>query len=485
MNAAAKPLAGKGFHQLKRRALSLGAARSFEYAMQFLLPVVLARCLDTATFGEYRLLWLIVGTVLGLGGLGLPTGLYFFLPRSDAAQKRLYIYQTALFLGFCGLVAGLVVSPWNPWQPAAVAPLAKYGALVPAFVTLWGAAALLDFLPTVEERIRWQAVTTMSLSVLRLVTLSVGALATGDLRVLLWLLIALVVLKLALLLGYVVHYHGLKAPWFDRRVFARHFCHSSPFGLCGALFGFRGQADQWIVAALFSMQSFAAFSVAAVIAPVVSLFRHSVGDVFLPVMSRAEAGGDVQGLLHLNSRANLIVAALLYPLLAFTFLFAEDIITVLYTASYVEAASTMRVYSVGMAAMVVEIGSLVLLLQQGPYAVRVYLVTLFASIALSWAGATWLGLPGAAAGSVLAIYLDRVLILQRVSALTGIGIRKLQDWRGLARTGLIAALVALLAWIVVRSWFHDYGALSRVTVGGMVLTLLYSPWLLRLAREHE
>src|SRR5436305_1341424 len=80
---------------------------------------------------------------------------------------------------------------------------------------------------------------------------------------------------------------------------------------------------------------------------------------------------DLQGLLHLNSRANLMVAALLYPLLAFTFLFAEDIITVLYTASYVEAASTMRVYSVGMAAMVVEIGSLVLLLQQGNYALRV------------------------------------------------------------------------------------------------------------------
>ena len=39
---------------LGRRALSLGGANAFEYAVQFLLPVVLARCLDPEVFGEYR-----------------------------------------------------------------------------------------------------------------------------------------------------------------------------------------------------------------------------------------------------------------------------------------------------------------------------------------------------------------------------------------------------------------------------------------------
>src|SRR5258705_817906 len=59
MSSAAKAIA---WHGLKRRALSLGAMKAFDHAMQFLLPVVLVRALDTATFGEYRLLWLAIGT---------------------------------------------------------------------------------------------------------------------------------------------------------------------------------------------------------------------------------------------------------------------------------------------------------------------------------------------------------------------------------------------------------------------------------------
>ena len=53
MTAASKAIAAGG---LKRRALSLGMVKAFDQAMQFLLPVVLVRCLDAATFGEYRLL---------------------------------------------------------------------------------------------------------------------------------------------------------------------------------------------------------------------------------------------------------------------------------------------------------------------------------------------------------------------------------------------------------------------------------------------
>jgi len=68
---------------LKRRALSIGAARAFDHAMQFLLPVVLVRCLDAATFGEYRLLWLAVGTVMAFATLNMPGSLYFFVPRSE------------------------------------------------------------------------------------------------------------------------------------------------------------------------------------------------------------------------------------------------------------------------------------------------------------------------------------------------------------------------------------------------------------------
>jgi O-antigen/teichoic acid export membrane protein len=482
MTAAAKAM-GKGVwvHGLKRRALSLGAVKAFDHALQFLLPVVLVRCLDAATFGEYRLLWLAVGTVMAFATLNMCGALYFFVPRSEPARKRLYVHQTLLYLAAAGIVCGVAVSAWNPWMPPAVEPLERYGALVPAFVALWVVAILLDYLPTVDERIGWQAWATLSVSGLRALMVGFGAWVSGEMRVILWLLVATVAVKLALLLVYVRRKHGLGRPWLERAAFSEQLRHAAPIGLSNAAYNLRAQADQWVAASLFALTSFAAFSIAALVAQVVHVFRHSVLEAILPSMSRLHAAGDERGMMEMNSRANVIVGTLLFPLLAFAFVFAGEIVSVVYTAAYVEAVPAMRVYVLGMLAMVVEIGSIVLLLRQGAFALKVSGVMLAFSVVVSLAAAQHFGLAGAAAGSVLAIYFDRILMLRRISRLTGLSLRRMQDWRSLAWALASAILAGALAWLLAEHALQASSAFVRAVFGGSVLLLVYA--LLNLKRK--
>ena len=100
----------------------------------------------------------------------------------------------------------------------------------------------------------------------------------------------------------------------------------------------------------------------------------------MPTMSRMHAAGDVRAMMTMNSRANVMVGTVLYPLLALAFVFAEEIVTLVYTAAYLEAAAVMRVYIAGMLAMVVEVGSIVLLLRQGPFALRITALALAVSV---------------------------------------------------------------------------------------------------------
>ena len=461
MNTAAKAIS---LHGLKRRALSLGAVKTFDHAMQFLLPIVLVRCLDTATFGEYRLLWLAVGTVMTMATLNMCGTLYFFVPRSEPAKKRLYIHNTIVYLALSGLIFGLAVGPWNPLLPAAFAPLEQHGALVPAFVGLWVAAVLLDYLPTIDERIGWQAMATGSVAILRVTLVALAAWASGEMRVILYLLLALVLVKFSLLLAYVWRWHGLGRPWFDRSTFTEQFRHSA------GMFAMRSQADQWVAASLFALSSFAAFSIAAIVGQVVQILRHSVMEAFMPTMSRMHAAGDVRGMMEMNSRANVMVARLLYPMLAFAFVFAEDLVTLVYTGAYIEAAPVMRVYVIGMAVMAIEVGSIVLLLRQGAYALRITSALLLVSVAISWSAAQGLGLPGAALGSVLAIYLDRTLLLHRVARQTGIPLGKLQDWNSLLYAAATAAVAGAVAW-----YFASHAnSFVRLAVGLTVLMATYA-----------
>jgi O-antigen/teichoic acid export membrane protein len=389
-------------------------------------------------------------------------------------DKRLYVNQTLLFLCFAGLVSGWAVSSWNPWLPQQLHDLARHGAVLPAFIVMVIVGSLLEVLPTAEERVTWQAKVTIGLALLRALTLSLVAILTHDLAAVLLVLLGFVAFKVSLLLWYIARFHGVRGPVLRWRKFADQLVYAAPIGAAGALYGLRTQADQWVVAALFPLGMFAAFSIAAILGPVLNLFRQSVNLVFLPVMSRRQATGDVAGLLELNSRGNIMVAAIVFPLFAFVFVFANEIVTLVYTATYLEAAPVMRVYSIGIVALVIELSTLTMLLRQAPFVVIVNVVALALGVALNWYAAVHFGLIGAALGSTFVIHLDRVATLWRLSSITGVPIRRLQDWKTLAMLALFAILAALFAWGVVVCYFAASGPVVRMLVGGTSLGSAYA-----------
>jgi O-antigen/teichoic acid export membrane protein len=458
--------------KLAPRAMSLGVANALDYALQFLLPVVLVRYLSPEAFGGYRLLWLATGTVMAVVTQAMAGSLYYFLPRSDPDEKRLYINQAILYLVAAGLIGAWAVSGLNPWLPRSVRDISDIGGAVPLFVLLWVIASLLDLIGTAEERVRWQTRVVVGLSALRAFALSATAVLTRDLEPVILALLGFAAFKLAVLIGYVARHHGVRGPFLRRSAFVEQLRQSAPFGFAGALYGLRGQADQWVASVLFPVAMFASFSIAALLGPLVHLCRTSVGQAFLPSLSRLEAAGDNRGMLGLSSRASVMVATLAYPLLAFAFVFGKDIVTVIYTPAYVAAVPVMRIYIVGLIALVIEPASIMLLLRQGAFSMRIGVLALAFSVAVSFAGARLFGLAGAAAGSVMAIYFEHFVTLRRIARRTGIPLRRVQDWRSLALLLACAALAGLVAWGVVSSLGPLHAAV-RAVVGGILLGGVY------------
>ena len=471
---------------LARRALSLGSANAIDYALQFLLPIVLTRTIDPASFGQYRLLWLAVNTLMLIMPMCMAPSLYYFLPRSDRPTQRVYINQTLIFLAGAGIVSGWAISEWNPLVPHAhaLAEVAQgYGAVVPAFALAWIFASTLDVLPTADERVGWQAKAIVSISALRAVALSTVAIATRSLAPVLWALLAVTTVKGCVLLWYVARYHGLRGPIARRSTFRAQLKQAAPFALSGALHGVRTQADQWIAASLFSVAMFASFSIATVLGPLVQIFRQSVNNVFLPSMSRLQSAGELGGMLDLNNRANAMVALLAYPLLAFAFVFAEPLIRLVYTSAYLDAVPVLRLYIVGLVAFVVELTSILFVLGQGPFAARVNAIVLAISLPLSWFGAKHFGLQGAALGSVAAIYGERLLSLSRIASLTARPVRRLQNWNTLAGILAAAGASALLAGIALRR--AELRPIVELAAGGAIVAAVYPVALYLTGQWHE
>jgi O-antigen/teichoic acid export membrane protein len=273
------------------------------------------------------------------------------------------------------------------------------------------------------------------------------------------------------LFAYVARYHGFSRPLARRESVAAQLKQAAPFALSGALHGIRNQGDQWIAAAVFSVAMFASFSIATVLAPLVQIFRQSVNNVFLPSMSRLESAGEVAAMLRLNNRANIMVALLVYPILAFAFVFAEQVISLVYTNAYLDAAPVLRLYVVGLLASVVELVSILFVLRQGSFAAAVNAIVLCIALPISWLGATHWGLAGAALGSITALYVERIVTLHRIARLAQIPVRRLQDWGALLGVLAAAAVSAAVAGVALRS--STWSPLATLAVGGLVLAAIY------------
>ena len=453
--------------------LSVGAAQALELGLQMLLPILLVRILSPDDFGVYRLAWLLVMTVALTVPMGSIESLFFFLPPAATSDRLAYVRQTELYLVLASTGAMLLVVALRGHLPAGVARAAELGPWIIALTTFWVWGTLLDQLPTIEERIRWQTLSSIALSVVRAALSLAVAWYWRDVKALVIALAAVSALKVILLQFYIWKFHRGSAARIERSRIRQQARYAIPTGVNGLLFGLRRQVEQWIVAALFTPVQFAAFSIAAVLAPLLFIARRSVSYVLLPSMSKSHAAGDVTAVLAVNHRVNVTLALVLFPIFAFAFVFADVLISLVYTPAFVAAGDVMRVMIVGWALQVIDMQSLVLLLRASGYAARVNALLLLISIPVSWLGAKFGGLPGAAAGGVAAMFLERALLIRRLSRTVELPARRFQPWADLLQFAVMGAAAAALAWVGAWVLLGLRGALA-LAAGALICAAAYA-----------
>lgn len=431
---------------LKRGAVTLTAANMLDFGLQFLLPVALVRLLPAQAFADYRLAWLAIGTAMAVAPFALPRSLFYFLPRTPQEGRAPYVHQTFVILLLSGLCAGLLLGPWNPLLPASLRAMSSASWFMPAFLGMWVAASLAEFLPNARGDVQAQAKVIVALAVLRVAVVAAAAMS-GRADIVFGALLGYAAIKLGVVLQHLWRHYGLGLLPLERSALRTQLAYVLPFGLASALFLLRGQADQWVAAALFPAAAFAAFSIGAVIMPLVALVRNSVSNAIAPRLSALESGKDQAGMLRLNQRANLASAFVLMPTLALTAVLAVHIVSVVYTAQYLAAADVMRINCLALLGVAVEVSTLTVVLNQGRFLLGVDALLLAVSIGAGFAGASLWGLPGAALGNVVTLAAGNAFSFWRVARVTGVPLRRLQQWGTLLRilgATLIAAVPAVL-----------------------------------------
>lgn len=467
---------------IAKSAAILTVGGMIEFLLQFLIPVVLVRNLDTAAFGQYRLLALMLGTALALAPAFMPQSLYFFLPVASEERKRAVIGNVILYLAIMGAIVAVVASPFNAAGGTSLHRLFHdtHGASS-IFLGLSVLLSITTTLATAEGRIIWQFSADLGIAIARTALIALTAIFTHELA---WVVGALVVeatLRMALAIAYLHTRPGGGRINYDPALMGVQLRYAIPFGVGVSLYVLRVQCDQWIAAAMFSGPAFAAFTIGAVVLPVGSLIRQPINSAMLPRLSAAFAAGRRAEVHRLLLKGSSAATLLLVPISATLFALAPEIVELVYTVQYLPAVPVMRAYLVLIMMQSFAIGYAMPMLDLGKLSVRINAAGLAASVCASLVGAWCFGLVGAALGSVVAFALSESLNLHVIAKQLGrsfgemFPLRLLFITAGAVGTGLLATMFYGAArdsglWLGICLKLGIFGGIVAavfVTAGGL------------------
>ena len=435
-----------------------------------LLFVLLSHTLSVPDYGSFRQVWLIIkGFTLELFALGIPISLFYFLPKLAQGKRKFFVVQTLLILsslgvlaatamyGFSGLLSDLFNNP-------RLEPLLKITALF-ALLTL-PTLALEGVLVTFGRTIVFAVYTILD----RLFLLACMAASAYWFDSIEALCITLVVFGfMEVSIAMLIFRSSLKHYPIESRTFniVEQFRFALPSGLAGVIDVLNIELDKVVISSFFNVSQFATYANGAFEVPFLGTVGASINSVLMPEYVRRHSEGDHQGILRLWHKAIGKVALIFFPLAVFLFVFADDLVTLLFSEKYLESAIIFRIYLFALLPKVTWYGIILIALGYSREPFYASLIALGANLALNLTLIQLVGFTGPAIATILTTYLVSLYYLNRIRIAFNENWLAIFPWRLLMRI-LLASTVFGLALCLPFSLFYGGDSAIKLGLGGII-----------------
>lgn len=404
-------------------------------------------------YGTYREVWLVFLTLNPFLSLGIPASITYFVPQYDKARQKSLVIQTIILLMTCGLAAGLLpvffgpaISKWfhneklkDLFLLFAFYPLFSFPLLI---VDTW----LLALRRPSEAAIfnLWTAVLHVGTTVLPV--------ALGyDIKAVFFFLTAGVFIRfLSFAYLYRREYLTTKLNW-DWSITSSQLRYAIPLAASAIISAFILLLDRLIIASWYDTENFAIYYNGAKELPVVGIITGSIVSVIAPEFVRLYNRNNYPEIVRLWQSSIRKTAFILFPLSAFLFCFAEDVVTLLFSDKYAASVPIFRIYLLLLPLRITSYGAVLRAANQTRIIFVSACLALLLNLIFSLSLVYLIGMPGAAIGTVLAVYVTNGIQLVWATRVLGTTIRNIFPWSNLFTLGLISACAACLATYFTQS----------------------------------
>lgn len=330
-----------------KKAISLTFTSGINSVLGVIWVMLLTRLLSKEDYAIYSRTQLVLTTFISMLALGIPTLLYKQLEENRNRRRAIFLENILTLFVLAFLFSLFLILGGNQL----LATLFNEERI--AFIILLSIPYILFAVPAQSIKPAFVSLNYMTfnvkISILMNFILSIGSIisilvfhtyysaifARQVMMILFW------IVGFYLLLHYILPKDGSK---IQRSSFNILFKLGVPLGLSSILSGLFRSIDKWIISTLRSPEEYAIYAIGAHELPIVSLITASISTVIIVDITSLVVKKDMNSAVKLFKMAAERTMIFMAPVFLFSVIFAQDLVTVLYSDQYVLATPVFVIY---------------------------------------------------------------------------------------------------------------------------------------------
>lgn len=255
--------------------------------------------------------------------------------------------------------------------------------------------------------------------------------------------------------------------------------YSLPLGLAGMIGIICMNLDKVLVSSLCPPTDFAVYVNGAIEVPLISVITGSVMAILIPEFAIMHQHGQNEQILPLWHRAMAKCAMLLFPIMAFLFVMAPQVIKVLFSAKYAASAVPFRIYLLLLPIRITQFGAILMASGKGSWILIRTIIELVLNGILSIILIRQIGYLGAAVATVIIVYTWAIPFnLVAILKLCKSSLAKLLPYRALMKIAVVTLVAGILCAISNRWLPLSTSDVTRLAVVSPVFLISLSTLML-------
>ena len=324
----------------------LMGAKTIGFILTITLPLVLARRLNLAEFGNYKQLFLVLTSAATLLPVGMQMSAFYFFPRAHSVEERSRV--ACCILTFYLMVTGaaslcLLLAPQLLTRMLGNHSLGGIGRIIGFTIIFYVTSNVFESVVVANGESQLGAAVIVGSNLIRTCVILVTTVVWGNIQAIAWGVFVYSIVQFGLLLTYM----RSRFPGFWRLCQAKRFrdqlSYTIPLGAAGLLWSLQLDLHNYFVANQFGPVAFAIYSQGVFQLPLIGILADSVLSVLIPRVSALQQQDARQEIVDLIAKVMRGLALAYLPICMFFSVMAKEVILLLFTPKFLPSVPIFQV----------------------------------------------------------------------------------------------------------------------------------------------